>query len=103
MNPKYDWDEGSARMEDLDSEDLEIEELLDIEDKIEEKIENLEARAAEISGDLLGKTLGFGKKKVLAEEKEALEEALESLMAQRANVRLQLQGRGYDGGGEKNG
>jgi len=100
---KTDWAGLAAegRIEDLDSEDLEIEELLDIEDKIEAKIEDFEAKAVEISADLLASKLSFKKRRALTEEKEELDSALESLLAQRANVRAQLQSRGYDEGGEK--
>ncbi len=94
---KNGWDEGdaAARIEDLDGEDLDIEELLDIEGRIEEKIEGYEAKAQGISGDLLGEKLSLHQKKLLSEEKAALAEALESLLAQRENVRSQLRSRGY--------
>lgn len=100
---KTDWTGLAAegRIEDLDSEDLEIEELLDIEDKIEAKIEDFESKAAEISADLLASKLSFNQRRALTEEKEELDGALESLLAQRANVRAQLQSRGYDEGVEK--
>ncbi len=96
-DPNSPWDdaEGQARIEDLDGEDLDIEELLDIEGQIEEKIEGYEAKAQGISGELLGEKLSLHQKKLLSEEKEALAEALESLLAQRENVRSQLRSRGY--------
>ena len=96
-DPNDGWDQGdaTARIEDLDGEDLDIEELLDIESKIEEKIEDYEAKAQGISGNMLGEKLPFRKKRLLSEEKAALAESLESLLAQRENVRSQLRDRGY--------
>ena len=47
-------DEG-ARIGELDNEDLSIEELLDIEDKIEERIEGLEEESEALSGTSTGR------------------------------------------------
>ncbi len=79
-------DEGT-RIGELDNEDLSIEELLDIEDRIEARIEGLEQESEALSGDL------YGEKKA-----ERIAEALEELEDQKRIVRSRLKSRGYDVG-----
>lgn len=85
------------RIDALDNEDLGIEELLDIEDKIDARIEELEERSEALSGALYGEKQSLSERKRNLEEKERVAEALESLETQREALRervIALQGVG---------
>jgi len=85
------------RIDALDNEDLGIEELLDIEDKIDARIEELEERSEALSAELYGEKQLLGERKRNLEEKERIAEALESLEAQREALRervIALEGAG---------
>jgi|WetSurMetagenome_2_1015567.scaffolds.fasta_scaffold848846_2 hypothetical protein len=90
-------DEG-ARIDELDNEDLSIEELLDIEDKIEERIEGLEQESEALSGELNGEKMARGQRKGHLSRKERIAEALEELEGQQRIARSRLKSMGYDGG-----
>lgn len=90
-------DEG-ARIGELDNEDLSIEELLDIEDRIEAKIEGLEQESEDLSGDLYGEKMATGQRKRNLSRKERIAEALEELEEQKRIVRTRLKSQGYDVG-----
>ena len=79
-------DEG-ARIGELDNEDLSIEELLDIDDRIEERIEGLERESEALSGDLYGEKMAMGQRKGNLSRKERIAEALEELEGQKRIVR----------------
>jgi hypothetical protein len=92
-----DGDEG-ARIDELDNEDLSIEELLDIEDKIEERIEGLEEESEALSGELYGEKMTTEDRKRNLSRKEQVAEALEELEEQKRIVRARLKSQGYDVG-----
>ncbi len=88
-------DEG-ARIGELDNEDLSIEELLDIEDRLEARIEGLEQESEALSGDLYGEKMATGQRKRNLSRKERIAEALEELEEQKQIVRSRLKSQGYD-------
>jgi len=88
-------DEG-ARIGELDNEDLSIEELLDIEEKIEERIEGLEGESEALSADLYGEKMTMEQRKDNLSRKERIAEALEELEGQKRVVRDRLKEQGYD-------
>jgi uncharacterized protein (UPF0335 family) len=90
-------DEG-ARIGELDNEDLSIEELLDIEEKIEERIEGLERESEALSADLYGEKMTMEQRKDNLSRKERIAEALEELEEQKRLVRSRLKSQGYDVG-----
>ncbi len=96
-----DGEEGS-RIDELDNEDLSIEELLDIEDRIEERIERLEEESEALSEELYGEKMATGQRKSNLSRKEEIAEALEELEGQMRIVRSRLKGLGYDVGEGKN-
>jgi len=99
---RMDGGDDGARINELDNEDLSIEELLDIEDKIEERIEGLERESEALSGELYGETMTTGGKKGNLSRKEQVAEALEELEEEKRIVRSRLKSQGYDVGEGKN-
>ena len=85
-----------VRIGELDNEDLGIDELLDIEDRIAQRIEAFEEESETLSGELLEEQMSAGERKVNLTRKEWLAEALEELAAQKRIVRERLSVLGYD-------
>ena len=86
----------SFRVGELDNEDLSIEELLDIEERIEGRIERLEEESESLSEGLYGEKMALGERKRNLSRKESVAEALEGLEAQKRIVRERLKEQGYD-------
>lgn len=84
------------RVGELDNEDLSIEELLDIEERIEGRIERLEEESESLSEELYGEKMAMGERKRNLSRKESIAEALEGLEAQKRIVRERLKEQGYD-------
>jgi hypothetical protein len=97
---KSDWDGGEAggRIDELDNEDLSVDELLDIEEKIEERIESYEQESEALQGQLYGEKMEIEDRKNNLSRKERIAEALEELEAQRLTVRSRLKNMGYAAG-----
>jgi len=98
------WEEGNAgaRIDELDNEDLSVDELLDIEEKIEERIEAYEQESEALQGQLYGEEMGLEDRKNNFTRREQIAEALEKLEAQRLTVRSRLKNMGYAPGYNQN-
>ncbi len=101
---KSDWEEGGigGRIDELDKEDLSVDELLDIEEKIEERIESYEQESEALQGQLYGEKMEMEDRKNNLSRKERIAEALEELEAQRMTVRSRLKNQGYAPGENQN-
>jgi hypothetical protein len=88
---KSDERDPEARIDALDNEDLGIEELLDIQEKIEAKIEELERQSDVFSGDPYGEKMPPAERKHNLEEKERIAEDLEALETQKQAVQERLE------------